>query len=93
MAVLVNYRCQYCGYEVYGSKYGHYCVMTGEAFMFHCHSCHEIVSLISEKEMIVQCPECEETDEIYSWNPVDGRCPKCNGNMEEDRSSPIMCVD
>lgn len=90
MAVLSNYVCDSCGYDVVASPHGHYGVMSGSIYQFNCKSCKEIVELsgdeLSEMKSFPACPKCENDGQLYAWNPIDGRCPKCEGVVKGDGS-------
>ena len=95
MATLHQYRCTHCGYSVESEPAGHYVIMTGEVFLFNCHHCKEVVSILAEEIRpfsFLSCPQCgANSDRLYMWNPTEGKCPKCGGKMK--KSEVVIMAD
>lgn len=93
MATLNKFICKKCGFSIWTTKLGHYAIMHGNIFQFHCHNCKEIVSIpydiIGESRFGLKCPSCNQYSDLSMWNPIECSCPKC-GEKLEDTGQIIM---
>lgn len=87
MATLKKFVCKECGYSIWADRLGHYAIMHGNIFLFHCHNCNEVVSIpyniIGESRYGLKCPSCKQSSNLSMWNPVECSCPHCNSKLEE----------
>lgn len=93
MAQFNTYICR-CGFEIQTSPLGHYSLMSGKYYTFHCHKCKDIVAIsandIAKAGYHLTCPECG-SDQLECWS-VNSRCPKCNscGSFVKVPNSSIL---
>ena len=94
MAQLRTYRCR-CGFEVTTEPLGHYSLMSGEYYNFHCHRCNDVVAIsakeIAEGGYFLKCPDCGGED-LECWSP-NGKCPKCGASDSFVELPGIMMAD
>ena len=87
MAVLKEYKCSGCGYEISATPTGHDMLMLADLFHFACKDCRQIVDVYvphGEKLDEPVCPKCSSKNLVKQvWSPITGKCPKCNGSFEE----------
>ena len=97
MATLQSFRCKNCGFDVFTVPLGHYALMSGEYYNFHCHKCHDIVNIsaadLAEAGYPPTCPDCG-SEEIECWSP-NGQCPSCgaHGTITLDPDAPMLMAD
>lgn len=93
MAQLNTYICG-CGFEIETAPLGHYSLMSGEYYTFHCLKCKDIVAIsandIAKASYHLTCPDCG-SDQLECWS-IHSRCPKCNryGSFVKVPNSTIM---
>jgi predicted RNA-binding Zn-ribbon protein involved in translation (DUF1610 family) len=94
MAQLKTYRCR-CGFEAVTEPLGHYSLMSGEYYNFHCHKCRDVVAIsakeIAEAGYFLKCPDCGG-EELECWSP-NGKCPKCGTSGSFVELPGIMMAD
>lgn len=86
MAIVRNYKCKKCGFEVVASAQPYTVTMSGLYAQCFCKKCDALMNIdagenyqVDVTKLQLRCSKCGE--HVSAWSPDQG-CPHCGGAMK-----------
>lgn len=91
MAILRNFKCKQCGYQLLASSMPYVVTMAGLYAQCYCKNCQEVVNVSAgenyQVDVTVLSLKCEKCfSPVSVWTPDMG-CPKCGGTMKMNQET------